>query len=75
MRITRTRPARTSPSKTLRTIAQLSEEVAELKRQVLSAEQAQEKGAMTKSHRHACAEDFTVAPAIFHNSRRSLAHR
>lgn len=71
MRNIRTRPAKSCPSEMLRAIAELSEEVEELKRQVLSAEQAQEMSGTTKSHRHARAEDFMVAPA----SLCSSAHR
>jgi hypothetical protein len=70
MRNIRTRPAKICPSEMLRAIAQLSQEVEELKRQVMSAEQAQGMSETTKSHRHARAEDFKVAPA----SRRSLTH-
>lgn len=71
MRNIRTRPAKICPSEMQPAIAQLSEEVEELKRQVLSAEQAREMSETKKSHRHARAEDFTVSPA----GRRSSTHQ
>jgi ABC-type oligopeptide transport system substrate-binding subunit len=71
MRNTRTHPTRACLTKSLRAIARLSEEVEELKRQILLAEQAQEKNAATKSDRRVCLEDFTITPAILQANRRA----
>jgi hypothetical protein len=58
----------------LRAIAQLSEEVEELKRQVQSAEQAQQERDDEITSSRPCG-GFLGRSAIFQTSRRSLGHR